>query len=142
MTDQSLPRWRQRLVNYRRALARLDEAVALARSRPLSDLERQGLIQAFEFTFELACNLLKDYLDYQGASLVTGSRDAIREAYARGLIDQGEVWMGMLQDRNRTVHTYYEPLAVEIAGRIVQRYQPLFTQLAARMDGLAQRDYG
>lgn len=140
MMTEALPRWRLRLDNYRRALARLDEAVQLAQQRPLSDLERQGLIQAFEFSFELAWNLLKDYLDYQGASLVTGSRDAIREAFARGLIDAGEVWLGMLQDRNRTVHTYNEPVAAAIAERILQRYHPLFQQLSARMEQLARRD--
>lgn len=137
---EPLPRWRLRLDNYRRALARLDEAVQLARQRPLSDLERQGLIQAFEFSFELAWNLLKDYLDYQGASLITGSRDAIREAFARGLIDAGEAWLGMLQDRNRTVHTYNEPVAAAIAERILQHYHPLFQQLSARMEQLARRD--
>ncbi len=137
---EPLPRWRLRLDNYRRALARLDEAVQLARQRPLSDLERQGLIQAFEFSFELAWNLLKDYLDYQGASLITGSRDAIREAFARGLIDAGEVWLGMLQDRNRTVHTYNEPVAAAIAERILQHYHPLFQQLSASMEQLARRD--
>lgn len=139
---EPVARWRLRLDNYRRALLRLDEAVALARQRQLSDLERQGLIQAFEFTFELAWNLLKDYLYYQGASLVTGSRDAIREAFARGLIEDGEGWMGMLQDRNQTVHTYNEPLAAAIAERIVQRYHPLFVRLAEQMERLAQRDDG
>lgn len=137
---EPLPRWRLRLDNYRRALARLDEAVQLAQQRPLSEPERQGLIQAFEFSFELAWNLLKDYLDYQGASLITGSRDAIREAFARGLIDAGEAWLGMLQDRNRTVHTYNEPVAAAIAEHILQHYHPLFQQLSTRMEQLARRD--
>ncbi len=140
MMTAPLPRWHLRLDNYRRALARLDEAVRLAQQRPLSELERQGLIQAFEFSFELAWNLLKDYLDYQGVSLITGSRDAIREAFARGLIDAGEAWLGMLQDRNRTVHTYNEPVAAAIAERILQHYHPLFQQLSARMEQLARRD--
>lgn len=140
MMTEPLPRWRLRLDNYRRALARLDEAVQLARQRPLSDLERQGLIKSFEFSFELAWNLLKDYLDYQGASFITGSRDAIREAFARGLIDAGEAWLGMLQDRNRTVHTYNEPVAAAIAERILEHYHPLFQRLSARMEQLARRD--
>nr|VFJ56069.1 MAG: nucleotidyltransferase substrate binding protein, HI0074 family [Candidatus Kentron sp. DK] len=71
-------RWRQRFDNYRQALARLRDAVALRQQRPLSDLEQQGLIKAFEFTHELAWNVMKDYFEYQGNTRITGSRDAIR----------------------------------------------------------------
>nr|VFJ60551.1 MAG: nucleotidyltransferase substrate binding protein, HI0074 family [Candidatus Kentron sp. DK] len=71
-------RWRQRFDNYRRALARLRDAVSLRKKRPLSDLEQQGLIKAFEFTHELAWNVMKDYFEYQGNTSITGSRDAIR----------------------------------------------------------------
>lgn len=65
MTDQDI-RWQQRQLNYTRAFAQLTRAVELAQSRPLSELEKQGLIQAFEFVFELAWNLMKDYFLYQG----------------------------------------------------------------------------
>lgn len=65
MTDPDV-RWLQRLANYERALGQLTRAVELAQERPLSELERQGLIQAFEFVFELAWNLMKDYFLYQG----------------------------------------------------------------------------
>lgn len=73
-------RWQQRLNNYLRALAQLEEAVQLRNQRPLSRLEQQGLIKAFEFTQELGWNVMKDYFEYQGNPTLTGSRDAIREA--------------------------------------------------------------
>ena len=78
-------RWKQRLSNYQRVLQQLSDAVALGKQRPLSNLEQQGLIKAFEFTHELAWNVMKDYFQYQGNSPITGSRDAIREAFQRGL---------------------------------------------------------
>ena len=67
----SLPRWQQRLQNYQRANTKLKDAIAITSQRQLTDLEKQGLIQAFEFTHELAWNLLKDYLIYQGANQIT-----------------------------------------------------------------------
>lgn len=82
-------RWQQRLNNYARALQQLSLAVNLAQTRPLSDLEKQGLIQAFEFTHELAWNVMKDYFFFQGNSAITGSRDATRESFDKGLIKEG-----------------------------------------------------
>lgn len=78
-------RWLQRLSNYSQALGHLSEAVELAEQRPLTSLEQQGLIQAFEFTHELAWNVMKDYFYWQGNSAITGSRDATREALCQGL---------------------------------------------------------
>ena len=136
MVDQDI-RWLQRFANYQRALAQLTRAVALAQERPLSELERQGLIQAFEFVFELAWNLLKDYFLYQGNPGITGSRDAIRTAFKQGLVEDGEGWMEMIKSRNQTAHTYNESIAIEIAERILTRYQLLFVQLESRMQALA-----
>lgn len=131
-------RWRQRLANYAKAFAQLESAVILSRARPLSDLETQGLIQAFEFTHELAWNLIKDYFAYQGNPAIAGSRDAVREAFAQGLIDDGESWMEMIQSRNRTSHTYQLSVASDIAARVVERYYPLFRQLLTTMQKLEQ----
>ena len=82
-------RWLQRLDNYGRALGALESAVDTAQRRPLSELEEQGLIQAFEFTHELSWLLLKDFLADQGVSGVSGSRDAVREAVVRELLSPG-----------------------------------------------------
>jgi nucleotidyltransferase substrate binding protein (TIGR01987 family) len=132
MIDQDI-RWQQRLANYQRALAQLTRAVALAHERPLSELERQGLIQAFEFVFELAWNLLKDYFLYQGNPAISGSRDAIRMAFKQGLVDDGEGWMEMIKSRNQSAHTYNESIAVEISTRILTLYHPLFVDLLGQM---------
>lgn len=130
-------RWQQRLANYGRALKRLNEGVALAQQRPLSDLEKQGLIQAFEFTHELAWNVMKDYFIYQGNTSITGSRDAIREAFKQGLIQDGEGWMETINSRNRTSHTYNQNVANDIAERICAQYQPIFSAFHQRMQKLS-----
>jgi nucleotidyltransferase substrate binding protein (TIGR01987 family) len=132
-------RWKQRLTNYRRALKQLSAGVDLAEARELSELERQGLIQAFEFTHELAWNVMKDYFAYQGNTAITGSRDAVREAFDKGLVEDGEGWMEMIQSRNQTAHTYNERVAVEIATRITSRYRGLFQQFFERMEALETR---
>ncbi|KFI21553.1 nucleotidyltransferase substrate binding protein [Nitrosococcus oceani] len=126
-------RWQQRYANYRRALAHLNNAVALSRERPLSELEQQGLIQSFEFTHELAWNCLKDYLQYQGEQGLMGSRDATRKAFSVGLIGQGEVWMDMIASRNRTTHTYNRATAQAIVEAVIERYQPQFVRLDQRL---------
>ena len=104
-------RWIQRLENFKKGFQQLNLAVNLSKQRELSLLEKQGLIQAFEFTHELGWNLLKDYLEFQGNQEVRGSRDAIREALKVGLIDDGELWMETIKARNLTSHTYSEELA-------------------------------
>src|SRR5213080_2819600 len=119
-------RWIQRFNHFNKALSQLSEAAALAKERPLSKLEQQGLIQAFEFTHELAWNTLKDFLESRGTSNIFGSKDATREAFAAGLIDNGDAWMQMIESRNATTHTYDEKTADAIAQAILSRYVPEF----------------
>ena len=134
-------RWLQRLENYGRALATLHRAVALAHERVLSELEEQGLIQAFEFTHELSWLLLKDFLADQGVSGISGSRDAVREAVVRELLSPGSeaTWMAMIRSRNLTSHTYNPALAHEIATLILERYAPALQQLHNTMLRRAER---
>ncbi len=134
-----MPRWQQRFTNYQRAYAQLASAVELMRSRELSDLEKQGVIQAFEFTRELAWNVLKDYLNWQGETEITGARDAIRESFKRGLIEEGQTWMAMLQDRNRTSHTYNESTMREILASIDTSYQAQLASLQSRFETLVDQ---
>lgn len=129
-------RWQQRFANYQRALKQLSAAGQLTDQRPLSDLEKQGMIQAFEYTYELAWKTLKDFLTYQGFSELIGSRDTLREAFRQELIADGEGWMQMLNDRNRTSHTYNEATAAEILQHIQCIYLPLFLRLQTRLNGL------
>ncbi len=134
-------RWRQRFENFKRAFERLAEAAALAQQRELSALEQQGLIQAFEFTHELAWNTLKDYLVTSGSTArLHGSRDATREAFSTGLIDNGEAWMRMIEHRNETTHTYDQETADEIAAAILGRYVTEFEKFQERFAGLALDD--
>lgn len=126
-------RWKQRFVNLTKALAQLTEADDLSQQRPLSRLEKQGFIQAFEFTYELAWNTLRDYLTFQGVTDLVGSRDSTREAFKRNLIQDGDGWMMMLTDRNRTSHTYNEATAEEIVQQIHMRYVGLLGALATTL---------
>lgn len=139
MTNPDI-RWKQRFSNYRKALQQLRSAVQLSRERPLTELEQQGLIQGFEFVHELAWNVMKDFFEYQGSSSIMGSRDASREAFKRNLVVDGEGWMDMIADRNRSSHTYNEAIANEIADRIIQRYFRLFEEFEARMNGVSDAD--
>jgi nucleotidyltransferase substrate binding protein (TIGR01987 family) len=130
-------RWKQRFDNFRRALKQLTAAVDVSRQRPLSDLERQGLIQAFEFTHELAWNVLKDYLEMEGIQGLVGSRSTVREAFKRGLVRDGEVWMDMIDKRNLSSHTYNENVAQTIVQAVVERYHAAFQELQQRLAGEA-----
>lgn len=133
MVEQDI-RWKQRLNNYSKALAKLEEAVTLASKRELSDLETQGLIQGFEFTHELAWNVMKDYFEYEDSgALITGSRSATRHAFLRNLIIDGDSWMDMLKDRNQTSHTYNQETANEIGKKILSIYFSLFKAFEIKM---------
>lgn len=126
-------RWKQRLENFSKALQTLSEAMELGQQRPLSKLEKQGLIQGFEFTHELGWNVLKDYLESKGYTGLIGSRDATRMAFKNELIADGEAWMDMIKARNETSHTYNLDVAERIAQDILQRFYPAFVALQAKL---------
>jgi len=132
-------RWKQRFNNFVRAFRRLDDAVQLKQSRDLSELEEQGLIQAFEFTHELAWNVLKDYLEEQGVVGLIASKDSTREAFKRGLIEDGDAWMEMIKLRNLTSHTYNEQVAEEVSSATVQRFYPAFVQFSKKFTALHEQ---
>jgi len=135
MEDQQDIRWQQRFSNYKKALSQLSKFID---KKDLNELEEQGLIQAFEYTFELAWNVMKDYYEFQGVGGIQGSRDAIRLAFKRGLIADGDGWMKMIDSRTRTSHTYHEETANEIATAIFQRYYDLFISFNIKMEELQQ----
>lgn len=109
-----------------------DESV----SASLSELEKEGFIQRFEYTHELAWNVMKDYVEYQGATDIGGSRDATREAFKIGLIVNGAVWMDMIKSRNLTTHTYNEDTAEDIFLKIVREYFSEFEAFGTKMEEL------
>jgi len=140
MENENDIRWIQRFNNYCKALERLSDAVELSQERPLTDLEKQGLIQAFEFTHELAWNVMKDFAAYQGSSEIHGSRDASREAFKQGLVNDGHVWMKMIESRNKTSHTYDEETAEEIVSDVINSYIVAFVEFKAKMQQLKEKE--
>lgn len=136
MTDPDI-RWQQRFANYKKALAQLTKFIDKGE---LNELEEQGLIQAFEYTHELAWNVLKDYLQYQGNQNIYGSRDATRLAFNVGLIEDGSGWMDMIRERNRTSHTYNQATAQAIAKNIRNRFFDLFLKLQVKMQHLQSEE--
>ena len=119
-------RWQQRFSNYRKALELLKD---FTKPPALNEREQQGLNKAFEYTYELAWNTLRDLLRTQGNNSLPGARDSQREAYSLGPIKQGGMWMLMIQDRNLTSHTYNRSTADAIADQIVGSFLPCFQQL-------------
>lgn len=140
MTEPQDIRWKQRFENYGKALQTMRRAVELSRVRELSELEQQGLIQGFEFTHELAWNVLKDYLEEQGYVGIIGSKNATREAFKNELLDDGQVWMDMIKARNQTSHTYNTELAEDIVKDILTAFYPEFIALQTRFESLGKLD--
>ena len=141
-------RWHQRFSNYRKALRKLNQAVEIIRLNmgdeeeaeedkdAIDEMLKEGLIQRFEYTHELAWNVMKDFAEYQGNTNIKGSRDATRDAFKMGLITKADEWMDMLKSRNDTSHTYNSDTADEIYNKIVNTYQALFIEFEGKMEAL------
>ena len=129
-------RWKQRFQNYKKALETMKSAAELAASRELSYLEKQGVIQGFEFTFELAWNVMKDYLEEQGITGIIGSKNAVRQAFNIGLIEKGEIWMEMIESRNISSHSYDEEIAEKLQQKIIDIFLGQLTAFAGKMMGM------
>lgn len=134
MSENNDIRWVQRLSNFKKAFRQLELAVELATEQDLSDLEKEGLIQRFEYTQELAWQTLKDFFEFLGESGIHGSRDAFQLAAKRGLVNNGEVLMASIKSRNKTVHTYNEETANEIFHEVVDQYYQAFSELKTTLE--------
>jgi nucleotidyltransferase substrate binding protein (TIGR01987 family) len=132
-------RWEQRFSNLKKAFAQLEKAVQMP---SYSDLEREGLIQRFEYTYELSWNTLKDFLEFRGNTGIIGSKDAIRLAYEVGLITGADSWMRMVNSRTLTSHTYNEETAIEITELIKEEYYFLFKRLIERLEAEGSGKHG
>lgn len=130
-------RWIQRLDNWTKALTQLTRF--MERSE-LNELEEQGLIQCFEYNHELAWKTQKDFLEAQVVGDLFGSKTVAREAFAAGLVDNGDVWMAMIESRNLTSHTYNEETTQKIVSAIVDYYYPAFCALHQKMTELARKE--
>lgn len=126
-------RWKQRFYNYQKAINQLTKFIEKGE---LSELEEQGIIKAFEYTYELAWKVIKDYYEEQGEVSIQGSRDALRLAFQRGLIADGDNWMKMIKSRIASVHTYNLEIAQQINQDIHDIYFQLFIELKEKMESL------
>jgi len=123
-------RWKQRFANYDKAIMQLQKFI---KKKKLNELEEQGLIQAFEYTYELAWNVMRDFFEFQGDDTAKGSRDAIRLAFNRGLLVDGKIWMDMIESRIKSSHTYNEAIVKEIKTKIIDNYITAFIQFRDTM---------
>lgn len=139
-------RWEQRFSNYQKALRKFLKAVSVvsenmkgkekSTNESIREILKEGLIQRFEYTHQLAWNVMKDYAEYQGNNELSGSRDATREAFKMGLISDAEGWMDMIKSRNETSHTYNEETANSIIEKIINHYHLLFIDFNQHMEVL------
>ncbi|OYT17167.1 MAG: nucleotidyltransferase [Bacteroidetes bacterium 4572_77] len=140
MTSDKDIRWEYRFSNFNKALSKLNEAILLNQERKLSELEKQGLIQVFEYTHELAWRVMQDFLIYQGYTEIRGSRDATREAFRIELVTDGDNWMEMIKKRNLTSHTYNEETSQEIYRNIIKDFHPLFIEFQEVMERIKVKE--
>jgi nucleotidyltransferase substrate binding protein (TIGR01987 family) len=139
-------RWEQRFRNFKKALIKLEEGVSkinnvyiidekgnVDKDRFLDDIIKEGIIQRFEYTHELAWNVMKDFFDDSGNNDIFGSKDATREAFSAGLIVNGDIWMDMIKSRNKTSHTYNEETADDIFIKIINQYNNEFINFKLKM---------
>jgi nucleotidyltransferase substrate binding protein (TIGR01987 family) len=128
-------RWKQRFQNYESAMSLLREAIARG-IEDMSDLEKAGAIQRFEFSFELAWKTLKDYLEREGTVLeLVTARGVLKEAFRARILSDGQVWIDMLDHRNLLSHTYDEHLFESALAAIRDRYLPRMDELYAWFKG-------
>ena len=125
-------RWNQRFANYEKAFLKLKEGIDLY-AENANDLEKEGIIQRFEFTHELAWKVMKDFLQAKGIIEIIGSSDATRLAFQNDLIQNGDVWMQMIESRNRTVHTYQDTILEVEYLKIVKDYYLVFSDFYTKM---------
>lgn len=136
--NRIVARWEQKLESYSKALRRLAEIVNCANSRELSDFEKDGLVQRFEFTHEMAWKLMMSFCRYQSPEMeLYGSKDSTRWAFSHDLIADGDTWMQMIQSRNSTSHNYDGVVADQVVQRVVKDYFPCMVAFHDKMQSLS-----
>ena len=137
MVEKSDVRWKQRFSNYKKSLGVLKRGLELEKERELSELERGGFIQAFEFTQELSWKVIKDFIEEKGGGeKIYGSKDAVRQGLNRGLLSSGEIWMKMIEARNISCHTYDEAGSKNLVKNITENFIPCFVELENTLDAI------
>jgi nucleotidyltransferase substrate binding protein (TIGR01987 family) len=129
-TPESDIRWQQRFINFNKAFSQLDRFM---QEKSLNEMEEQGLIKAFEYTYELSWKTLQDLLKDKGYTDVVGPKPVIEQSFQDGYIVDGKGWMRMHVSRNLTSHTYDEETAEEIVKSIRTEYFDLLKSLQTRL---------
>ncbi|NMM65079.1 nucleotidyltransferase [Clostridium sp. P21] len=124
-------RLNERFIDYQNAYKRLKESTKLEIN---DDIIVDAVIQRFEFTFEMSWKLMKIYLEYQGIQDIQSPRSTIKAAFKYGLIEDGDKWIGMMLDRNRTSHVYDEKTALEIYNNVKKDYVFLLEKLLNKIE--------
>lgn len=120
----------QKIEHYINALGQLEQAAEIYGKAPHDELYRDGLIQRFEFTVELAWKSIKDYLEDQGSTIsIATPRAILKEAFAAGIIQNADVWNQILTARNVTSHVYDEKTADDVAAQICSEFMPFLKAL-------------
>jgi nucleotidyltransferase substrate binding protein (TIGR01987 family) len=131
--DKQDIRWKQRFDHFSNAFRHLKNAKQLRLEREFTELELQGVIQAFEVSQELSWKVMKDFLEEQGKTDLFGSKNAVKEAFNLGLIANGEVWFDMIKSRNLTSHIYDHSEIVAILDTILNVYVAAFIDFENKM---------
>ena len=124
-------RWQQRFINFAKAFKQLER---FNEAESLNEMEKQGLIKAFEYTYELSWKTLQDFLKEKGYIGIVGPKPVIEQSFQNGYISNGHGWMRMHKSRNLTSHTYDEQTAEEIIKNIHNEYFYLLRDLLVRLD--------
>lgn len=130
----STPRWEYRFDNFGRAYVRLRQLVEVGHERQLTEVEKEATIQRFEYSWELAWKVLKDYLQASGVAFKTITpASVIKAAFQAGLIDNGEDWMDALDARNKMSHVYdlevFEKVVADVSLRFLGLFEALYFRL-------------
>lgn len=131
MSENKDIRWIQRFTNFDKAFRQLERFVS---KEDLNEMEEQGLIKAFEYTYELCWKTLQDLLKDKGYINITGPRPVIEQSFQDGYLANGKAWMSMYKSRNLTSHTYDEETAKEIIREIRSTYYHLFNDFRNRLE--------
>ncbi len=134
-------RWIKRLDNFKKAFKQLELGVEQATDRDLSDLEKEGLIQRFEYNQALSWLTIQDFYKYLGETSIQGSMDAFKLAINRGLVsaDEGDILMKSIKSKNKTIHIYHQDTAEEIFNDIINIYYQAFSSLKTALEKQQQQ---
>ena len=132
MENQDI-RWKQRFEHFIGAFKQLKNAKNIQIERSFTELELQGVIQAFEVTQEFSWKVMKDFLEEQGKTDLFGSKNAVKEAFNVGLITNGEIWLEMIKSRNINSHIYDQVEILEIMKIILNDYFEKFLEFESKM---------